>query len=175
MAEAPSREMHKIVTPEDIERVSVFADGVYHEYFVGSGLLQKDQCDYMVDLFLSPKAIAQSIDEGYEFYTLGPIDDPEGFVSFKCSDDDMFLSKLYASASSRGTGAGKFMMKFLSNLCVERGLGSIWLTCNRSNKPSLDFYDHMGFRIEGSEDNQIGNGYVMDDYILRVDCPIDVR
>ncbi len=168
-----SDDIVSVKTPEEIRRTSDFASSVYHEYFVDTaGLITTEQVDHMVSLFLTPKAISESIDDGYEFFVLGTIEDPVGFISIKCSDHDMFLSKLYTRKDVRGTGAGRFMLEYLSDLCVERGLGSIWLTCNRENKPSLAFYDHMGFRIERSEDTDIGGGFVMDDYVMRAECPL---
>ena len=57
-------------------------------------------------------------------------------------------------------------MNFLINLCKERGLKKIWLTCNKYNANTLAIYNHLGFVITDAQMADIGNGFVMDDYIL---------
>ena len=47
-----------------------------------------------------------------------------------------------------------------------RELNKIWLTCNRNNTSSLEVYKHLGFEVVREEVADIGNGFVMDDYIL---------
>ncbi|MFR9065367.1 MAG: GNAT family N-acetyltransferase, partial [[Clostridium] scindens] len=51
-------------------------------------------------------------------------------------------------------------------LCRERGLSKIYLTCNKHNDNTLAIYDHLGFKITDEQVADIGNGFVMDDYIL---------
>lgn len=46
------------------------------------------------------------------------------------------------------------------------GTEKIWLTCNKHNDNTLAIYDHLGFVITNEQEADIGNGFVMDDYIL---------
>ena len=65
-------------------------------------------------------------------------------------------------------GLSRLAINFLINLCKERGLGRIRLTCNIHNQDTLTAYDHLGFKIVESAVADIGNGFVMDDYILEL-------
>ena len=56
--------------------------------------------------------------------------------------------------------------KPISDICKERGLKKIWLTYNKHNDNTLKIYDHLGLQITDSQVADIGNGFVMDDYIL---------
>ena len=56
--------------------------------------------------------------------------------------------------------------QYLIDICKERGLKKIWLTCNKHNDNTLKIYDHLGLQITDSQVADIGNGFVMDDYIL---------
>ena len=51
-------------------------------------------------------------------------------------------------------------------LCKKHNLDKIWLTCNRNNTNTLNVYKHWGFKKVREEVADIGNGFVMDDYIL---------
>ena len=42
----------------------------------------------------------------------------------------------------------------------------IYLTVNKGNTPSYQIYLHLGFKVIDSVVNDIGHGYVMDDYIM---------
>jgi ribosomal protein S18 acetylase RimI-like enzyme len=55
--------------------------------------------------------------------------------------------------------------KFIE-ICKLRNLKTIWLTCNRNNTESLAVYEHLGFKKVREEVADIGNGFVMDDYIM---------
>ena len=46
------------------------------------------------------------------------------------------------------------------------GLQKIYLTVNKGNTPSYEIYLHLGFKVIDSVVNDIGQGYVMDDYIM---------
>lgn len=58
-------------------------------------------------------------------------------------------------------------MSFIEAYAKENQCSSIWLTCNKYNDRTLAIYKKMGFVIFEEAVNDIGNGYVMDDYYLR--------
>ena len=55
------------------------------------------------------------------------------------------------------------------NLPGGKDLGYIWLTVNRDNLGSVAFYRQAGFYVDHDEVTDIGQGYVMDDHIMRLD------
>lgn len=153
-------DMHKLVeTKEDIKRIAKMAKGIWQEAY--QALLTKDQIDYMLDKFLSVKAIKAQMNEGYQYYLLKD-DIISGFASIKDMGDYLFLSKLYVYEKSRSKGLGKSFITYLI------GLGKpIELTVNKHNHRALVFYEKEGFKVIKSVVSDIGNGYVMDDYVLR--------
>ena len=52
-----------------------------------------------------------------------------------------------------------------------QGLHSVYLTVNKYNTGSIEVYRHLGFEIADSAVTDIGNGYVMDDYIMQRELP----
>ena len=57
---------------------------------------------------------------------------------------------------------------YLSIETVEKDLYTIELNVNRHN-PAVGFYKHMGFHEHATRDFHIGNGYYMNDYIMRME------
>ena len=66
----------------------------------------------------------------------------------------------------RGQGIASYMFKQFIEMCKKHELEKIWLTCNRNNTNSIEIYKHWGFEIVREEVKDIGNGFVMDDYIM---------
>jgi RimJ/RimL family protein N-acetyltransferase len=52
------------------------------------------------------------------------------------------------------------------NLCKEKGYHKIWLTVNRFNENTIKVYEKKGFIKTRTQVADIGNGFVMDDYIM---------
>ena len=150
---------------EDIEALAKKADEIWHEYF--PGIITVEQIDYMVDLFLSPKAIKEEIADGYIFYSaLNEDGRMIGFAVFKPEDKRLFISKLYVEKSSRGKGYGSAMFDKAIKVAREHNLSKMYLTVNKGNESSINIYKHKGFEIIDSVVNDIGGGFVMDDYIF---------
>jgi GNAT superfamily N-acetyltransferase len=80
----------------------------------------------------------------------------------------LFISKLYVRATARGLGVGRFTVEQCVRLAQQAGLGHLSLTCNKYNTSSLAFYKRCGFEIVGATVNDIGAGFVMDDYLLEL-------
>ena len=81
-------------------------------------------------------------------------------------DEGIFLSKFYVKNGLRGKGLGKAMLNTIYEFATKRNLNRLWLTCNKYNSKSLNIYKKLGFAIINEIVTNIGNGYVMDDYIL---------
>ena len=145
---------------EDIEELSRLAKMVWHECFIN--IISYDQIEYMTDLFLSPEAIKDNIEHAYIYRIIKEDDTMIGFTASKPEEKKIFLSKLYLLDTYRGRGLGKMMVEDVINLYDK---DEIYLTVNKYNR-AVDLYKHLGFEIIDSVVNDIGNNYVMDDYIM---------
>lgn len=153
-------------TAEDIAEVAQLADEIWREYYVS--ILTLEQIDYMVDTFQSVPAITEQIRmERYEYYLMQDHDSiPYGYLAIQPAQGKLFLSKFYIQKEHRGRGYASQALAFLEQLCRERSLSHIWLTVNRHNEHSIAVYKKKGFRIVREQVADIGNGYVMDDYVM---------
>lgn len=151
-------------TDEELKEIAALAEEIWNQHFVR--IIGKEQVDYMVDKFQSYPALKKQTEEGYEYYRLFCGEQPAGYMGIHAEKDALFLSKLYIRQDCRGKHLATGALKFLVTLCQERGLKKIWLTCNKHNDHTLAIYDHLGFQITDEQIADIGNGFVMDDYIL---------
>lgn len=152
-------------TETEIKEVADLATEIWHQHFIP--IIGEAQVDYMVEKFQSYPAISKQINEdGYEYFRLYLDDIFAGYTGVHAENGTLFLSKLYIKKDCRGQRLASHAFDFLIELCKERNLKKIWLTCNKYNNNTLAVYNHLGFIITDEQVADIGNGFVMDDYIL---------
>lgn len=150
-----------------LDKIAALANEIWHEHFVP--IIGLDQVNYMVSKFQSYPALKDQVKEGYEYYRIFYDESFAGYAGILPEGDTLFLSKLYIHKDFRGQHLSTQAIEFLKSYCREHGLKKIWLTCNRYNSHTLDVYHHLGFTDVRSQISDIGNGFVMDDYILEME------
>ncbi|MFN8364581.1 MAG: GNAT family N-acetyltransferase [Cloacibacterium normanense] len=75
------------------------------------------------------------------------------------------LHRIYITEEGKGKGLGKEAIQFLKNQILEVGDQRIILAVNKQN-PSYHFYLSQGFKVYEEGVFDIGNGFVMDDYLM---------
>lgn len=160
--------MIKVTTPEQIKQLAELASKIWHEYF--TVLLTAEQIDYMVDKFQSEHAMKDQMqNQNYEYYFLEVDGQIVGYTGIKPEDDKLFLSKLYIQKEYRKKGYSHLMFDFIIDLCKKRKLKSVYLTVNKYNDGSIAVYNKKGFKNIRSQVTDIGNGFVMDDYVFELE------
>ena len=163
-------ELTRIRVSDDtqIQTLSALADEIYHEYYSTIEQIRPEQIDYMCEEFLSFDALKDSIEnEGYDYYLFADGDTYAGFYGVHPAEDGVFLSKFYVHKTYRGHGLGRILMNDVFAYAKAKDISSVWLTCNKFNSGSLEFYYRMGYVVEDSVETDIGKGFIMDDYVLR--------
>lgn len=161
-----SMHIEKATTEEDLHKIAELAEIIWHQHF--TPIIGKEQVIYMVDKFQSFPALKEQLTSGYEYYRIFDQDDFCGYCGIHPENGKLFLSKLYLKKEARGRHLSSQTFDFLKQLCRERGLSAIWLTCNKHNDNTLAVYRHLGFKTVDTQVTDIGNGFVMDDYIMEV-------
>nr|WP_294490407.1 GNAT family N-acetyltransferase [uncultured Anaerosporobacter sp.] len=158
---------HKVKEQEEINVVAELGTKIWHEHY--SSILEPAQIDYMVDKFQSANAVALQInDQGYEYYLVKDEDSVVGYIGLVMETDRVFLSKLYIAKEARGKGLASKAFVFLTELASSNKKQAIWLTVNRYNSGSIAVYEKKGFIKVREQVSDIGNGYVMDDYVMEM-------
>lgn len=153
------------VTDDDlICVVATLAYRIWHEYF--PKIISKKQIEYMLEKFQSTDAITNQIQkEDYLYYLLKEEDAGwAGYLAVVPRQNELFISKLYVTAESRGKGYGRAAMEFIETMAKDKQYPKITLTVNKHNTASIDIYKKFGFAITQYVVTDIGGRFVMDDY-----------
>jgi len=147
---------------EDIDLIARLADSIWREHY--TPIIGKGQVDYMMERFQSPEAITNQMDDGHTYEILFHQEEAIGYIAYQRRGAQLFLSKYYVEKSQRGQGFGKLAMLHIVECAKALGCAEITLTVNKDNSNSIAAYQKMGFQIAGPIVQDIGNGYVMDDF-----------
>jgi GNAT superfamily N-acetyltransferase len=84
------------------------------------------------------------------------------------SKNQLKIHKLYILPSEQGKGIGEKFLTFAENLCKKESISMLTLNVNRYNK-AVHFYEKNGSKNVKSEDIEIGNGYLMEDFVMEME------
>ena len=150
---------------ETVRKLSDFAGKIVREHF--DPIIGPEQNSYMIARFQSAEAIhGQIATGGYRYYIVESGEDWAGFIAFYPRGERMYLSKFYLNQAFRGRGIAGKMFGFIREQTVKEGLSAIFLNVSRFNSDVISVYHHFGFHCVRMEQNDIGNGFIMDDYVM---------
>ena len=155
----------KIETDEQIKELCVLAKEIWNEYSIC--FISQEQIDYMLEKFQSEAVVKDQIKfQRYQYYFLEEDGENFGYFAIQRQKDNLFLSKIYIKKDFRGKGyARKAFVNAIIPIARELELPKITLTVNKYNFASIMVYEKLGFDRVESKEFDIGNGYIMDDYI----------
>ncbi len=150
--------------PVDAATIETLAREIWTQHY--TPIIGAAQVAYMLEHFQSRSAIEVDIANGY-VYSIAALDgEPCGYSAVRLDQDGLFLSKLYVREAARSLGIARAMLHAAVTAAREAGMARIWLTCNKYNTASLTAYERLGFIRIRDIVTDIGDGYVMDDYVM---------
>ena len=147
-------------------------------------IISQEQIDFMLDWMYSDESLEKQMDSGCVFYIASIKKENEqweavGFCSVSpeaeennsteeviCAKSHK-LNKLYVLPTAQGTGAGKALLNKSIEVAKASGSSSLFLQVNKQND-AYTFYLKHGFVKEQEFKFDIGNGFFMDDYVMRL-------
>lgn len=150
---------------EDLTNLARLAHTIWFEYW--GIILEKGQITYMVDKFQSQQAMKNQIEnENYSYYFINLNNQNAGYFGVSDKKDYLFLSKLYLLKEFRGKGLGHKAFDKIVKIAKDLNHNKIRLTVNKYNTNTIKAYEKWGFKTIDDVVTDIGEGYVMDDYIM---------
>jgi len=142
-----------------IQRVVVLAEHIWGEYY--PAIIGERQVSYMLREFQNLEVIRDQIDGRMEYFLVTRNRKDVGYFAVRLDEGVLFLSKLYIKSSEEGQGLGSKALEFIQ---VHWKPETVRLTVNKQNSDSIRFYENRGFTKTGEVVQDIGGGFVMDDY-----------
>ena len=132
-------------------------------------MISSAQIEYMLDWMYNQKKLNDNFRKGHKFAVCTQNKKLSGFISFetKIGKSTVRIHKLYVHHLIQKKGIGKQLLDYAIKEALRKKMTSIDLFVNRTN-PAVLFYKHLCFTIEEEIDLDIGNGYFMNDYRMKL-------
>lgn len=132
-------------------------------------ILNAAQIEYMLDKMYSITSLQEQANQKkHHFILVREGNETVGFASYEHHAgalEKTKIHKIYVLSSQQGKGTGKALVNYIVNEAKAKGDKSLFLNVNKYNS-AIHFYQKIGFVIAKEEVIDIGNGFVMDDYVM---------
>lgn len=167
-------------SPADYATIRRLAHATWPDTF--GNILSTDQIDYMLRRMYDEDAIRRQVAEGHRFVLLQvgqaarfeafPNADytryvPVGYLSYQLDHlpRTTKVHKLYVLPAEQKKGYGRALLQHAETTARAAGQTALRLDVNYQN-PAVAFYHRLGFRTIARHDTDIGEGYLMEDFVL---------
>lgn len=157
----------RLATVNDIAAIQGISEKTWPISY--SGIITPEQIRYMLDRMYSISAIERAIGDPNQAFWLAEKDGQAvGFCGIEHHYPEAHFTrihKLYVLPDIHGMGIGRILLEQAEKEALLHGTTQLHLNVNKRNK-AVDFYRKQGFSIAYEEVLDIGNGFVMDDYVM---------
>ena len=153
--------------PADISVIQDISREIWYLHY--PGIITREQIEYMLDMMYSSDVIEKEMTAEEVHYAL--VKDHEKIIGYLAfgpvgEKDEAKLHKCYLHPDYQGKGIGQEMLGYACGQAKEKGFARILLAVNRKNEKAIKAYTKFGFVMDRPVVSDIGNGFVMDDFIM---------
>ncbi len=155
------------IAPDQIKRIQDLARKIWPPAF--AAILTPEQIAYMMEMMYAVPVLQKELERGVEFFILTCDNEDAGYTAIEKKGENTYkLHKIYLSPHLQGKGLGKYQLLQTEQIVKNYGGHSLYLNVNRNNQ-AIHFYKSQGYEIVAEEDIDIGNGFFMNDYVMKKD------
>ena len=152
---------------EQLPQVQQLAGVIWRGHY--SKIISAGQIEYMLARGYALDVLAQFLgaaDRGLELATVDGV--LSGFAAWYVTDDPEAakLDKLYVLQARQRLGLGGRLIARVEELARAAGAATLILNVNKHNAQAIRAYQKHGFALGEAVVVDIGQGYVMDDYVM---------
>ena len=152
---------------DDLATVARLAGVIWRRHY--PGIITHEQIDYMLARGYSDAALRRFLDEPGAGLAVARIGDAiAGFAAWCRAEAPATtkLDKLYVLPERHGHGVGRRLLSHVEDAARGDGAQTLVLNVNKRNAASIAFYRRCGFAVREAVVVDIGEGFVMDDYVM---------
>jgi GNAT superfamily N-acetyltransferase len=165
-ADGPSTVQLVRAVAADAEALSALAGVIWRPHY--ADIISPAQIEYMLRQRYEPALIRAQIARGIAWDKLLVDGRIIAYASYFPDDNarEMKLDKLYVHPDHQRCGYGGLLISRALGAARRAGCTTLTLAVNKANARAIAAYAKYGFRIRDSVVQEIGGGFVMDDYIM---------
>ena len=162
----------RLASPSELSILESLARQIWPQAY--ANIISPAQIEFMLNWMYSCETLQKQRAEGHEFYILALDGHDIGFIALEWAHvahavfkRQLKINKLYVLTDFQGKGAGRVLVEKATERALATACEAIFLHVNKANQ-AKNFYLQLGFQVREEAIFDIGNGFVMDDYIMEV-------
>jgi ribosomal protein S18 acetylase RimI-like enzyme len=152
----------------DIPAIQAVASRAWAHTF--RDILSDSQIAYMMQLMYSDESLhRQMAEENHRYFLAKSQDNALGYMSIEHNCEGTGKTKIhkaYILPEEQQKGIGKRLFSLAEAKAREVGDTAIYLNVNKFNANAIAFYHRTGYSLIREEVIDIGDGFVMDDFVF---------
>jgi len=151
----------------DLPAVAELAGIIWRKHY--PGIISPEQIEYMLARGYSRAALRRFLTEAGAGLDLAHVGARlAGFAAYHRTDraDELKLDKLYVHQDFHGRGVGRRLIEATEAAAMAQRRSTLILNVNKRNALAIRAYARAGFAVRSAVVIDIGEGFVMDDYIM---------
>ena len=159
------------MTAADFEALARLGEAIWRAHY--TRIIGSAQIDYMLAGRYAPEKLSLYLNADNRWLMLLRSDSPTGsravgYCSYALTENhaEMKLEQLYLLPELHGKGLGRLMLRHVEEQARAQGRNILTLQTNKRNAAAIVFYRKAGFTVREEAVFDIGNGFVMDDYVM---------
>ena len=155
------------VSRADVDAIAALARIVWQDAY--PGIISQAQIDYMLEQRYNTLRLLEELGMPNLWWDKATVDgELAAFASTLTSEKpgELKLDKLYVDPLRQRLGLGGRLIAHVSERALAQGCTTLILAVNKRNEPAIAAYTKHGFVVRDAVRVDIGNDFVMDDFIM---------
>lgn len=153
------------VTPPDVPAIAALAREIWQATY--PGIITQEQIDFMLEQRYGHERLYDDLEELHKWLFQAFHEGRRvGFAFAEIYKGEFKLDKLYIHPDVQRRGVGGLLIEHVAELARKQGYPCVILQVNKRNEKAINSYMKYGFVVRTSTVDDIGHGYVMDDFVM---------
>ncbi len=153
------------VTPPDVPAISSLAREIWQASY--PGIITQEQIDFMLEQRYGVDRLYDDLEDLHKWLDQAYHNGRRiGFAFSEIYNGEFKLDKLYIHPDVQRQGVGGLLIAKVAERAKKLGYPCVILAVNKRNVKAINSYKKYGFTVRESVVEDIGRGFVMDDYIM---------
>lgn len=153
------------ITPPDVPAIAALAREIWQATY--PGIITQEQIDFMLEQRYGHERLYDDLEDLHKWLDQAFHDGRRvGFAFSEIYKGEFKLDKLYIHPDVQRRGVGGQLIAHVAERAKREGYPCLILQVNKRNVNAINSYQKYGFEVRTVTVDDIGGGYVMDDYVM---------
>jgi len=153
------------VTPPDVPAIAALAREIWQATY--PGIITQEQIDFMLEQRYGHERLYDDLEDLHKWLDQAFHDGRRvGFAFSEIYKGEFKLDKLYIHPDVQRRGVGGQLIAHVAERARREGYPCVILQVNKRNTNAINSYQKYGFEVRTATVENIGGGYVMDDFVM---------